>query len=91
MGREIKAMFEQGCTVYEVPVIDGEITAKQFNLTAGDSARDGDVIPCITTNVAHISVAPTSGTDGSPFPAIPPTVEEPISAYLLRVKVKISL
>lgn len=84
-GREIKAMFEQGCTVYEVPVTGGEITAKQqLNLTAGDwcvwlvgnSARDGDVIPRITTNIAHISVAPTGGTEGSPFPAIPPTVEE---------------
>ena len=91
MGREINAMFEQGCTVYEVPVTDGEITAKQLNLTAGDSARDGDVIPRITTNVSHISVAPTSGTESSPFPAIPPTVEEPISTYLLRVRVKISL
>lgn len=88
-GREIKAMFGQGCTVYEVPVIGGEITAKQqLNLTAGDwrvwlvgnSARDGDVIPRITTNVAHISVAPTGGTEGSPFPAIPPTVEERLRA-----------
>ena len=88
-GREIKAMFEQGCTVYEVPVIDGEITAKQqLNLTAGDwrvwlvgnSARDGEVIPRITTNIAHISVAPTGGTEGSPFPAIPPTVEEQLRA-----------
>lgn len=84
-GREIKAMFGQGCTVYEVTVTGGEITAKQqLNLTAGDwrvwlvgnSARDGDVIPRITTNVAHISVAPTGGTEGSPFPTIPPTVEE---------------
>ena len=84
-GREIKAMFGQGCTVYEVPVTGGEITAKQqLNLTAGDwrvwlvgnSARDGEVIPRITTNMAHISVAPTGGTEGSPFPAIPPTVEE---------------
>lgn len=88
-GREIKAMFGQGCTVYEVPVTGGEITAKQqLNLTAGDwrvwlvgnSARDGDVIPRITTNVAHISVAPTGGTEGSPFPAIPPTVEERLRA-----------
>lgn len=88
-GREIKAMFGQGCTVYEVPVTGGEITAKQqLNLTAGDwcvwlvgnSARDGDVIPRITTNVAHISVAPTGGTGGSPFPAIPPTVEERLRA-----------
>ena len=88
-GREIKAMFEQGCTVYEVPVTGGEITAKQqLNLTAGDwcvwlvgnSARDGDVIPRITTNMAHISVAPTGGTEGSPFPAIPPTVEEQLRA-----------
>ena len=88
-GREIKAMFGQGCTVYEVPVTGGEITAKQqLNLTAGDwrvwlvgnSARDGDVIPRITTNVAHISVAPTGGTEGSPFPAIPPTVEEQLRA-----------
>ena len=84
-GREIKAMFGQGCTVYEVPVTGGEITAKQqLNLTAGDwrvwlvgnSARDGEVIPRITTNVAHISVAPTGGTEGNPFPAIAPTVEE---------------
>ena len=84
-GREIKAMFGQGCTVYEVPVTGGEITAKQqLNLTAGDwrvwlvgnSARDGDVIPRITTNVAHIRVAPTGGTEGNPFPATPPTVEE---------------
>lgn len=88
-GREIKAMFEQGCTVYEVPVTGGEITAKQqLNLTAGDwrvwlvgnSARDGDVIPRITTNVAHISVAPTGGTEGSPLPTIPPTVEERLRA-----------
>ena len=88
-GREIKAMFGQGCTVYEVPVTGGEITAKQqLNLTAGDwrvwlvgnSARDGDVIPRITTNVAHISVAPTGGTEGSPFPATPPTVEEQLRA-----------
>ena len=88
-GREIKAMFEQGCTVYEVPVTGGEITAKQqLNLTAGDwrvwlvgnSARDGDVIPRITTNVAHIRVAPTGGTEGNPFPASPPTVEERLRA-----------
>ena len=88
-GREIKAMFGRGCTVYEVPVTGGEITAKQqLNLTAGDwrvwlvgnSARDGDVIPRITTNVAHIIVAPTGGTEGSPFPAIPPTVEEQLRA-----------
>ena len=88
-GREIKAMFGQGCTVYEVPVTGGEITAKQqLNLTAGDwrvwlvgnSARDGDVIPRITTNVAHIIVAPTGGMQGSPFPAIPPTVEEQLRA-----------
>ena len=88
-GREIKAMFEHGHTVYEVPVTGGEITAKQqLNLTAGDwrvwlvgnSARDGDVIPRITTNVAHISVAPTGGTEGNPFPATPPTVEEQLRA-----------
>ena len=88
-GREIKAMFGRGCTVYEVPVTGGEITAKQqLNLTAGDwrvwlvgnSARDGDVIPRITTNVAHIRVAPTGGTEGSPFPATPPTVEEQLRA-----------
>ena len=88
-GREIKAMFGQGCTVYEVPVTGGEITAKQqLNLTAGDwrvwlvgnSARDGDVIPRITTNMAHISVAPTGGTEGSLFPTIPPTVEEQLRA-----------
>ena len=88
-GREIKALFGQGCTVYEIPVTGGEITAKQqLNLTAGDwrvwlvgnSARDGDVIPRITTNVAHISVAPTGGTEGNPFPAIPPTVEERLRA-----------
>lgn len=88
-GREIKALFGQGCTVYKVPVTNGEITAKQqLNLTAGDwcvwlvgnSARDGDVIPRITTNVAHISVAPTGGTEGSPFPEIPPTVEEQLRA-----------
>ena len=88
-GRKIKAMFGQGCTVYEVPVTGGEITAKQqLNLTAGDwrvwlvgnSARDGDVFPRITTNVAHISVAPTGGTEGSPFPATPPTVEEQLRA-----------
>ena len=88
-GREIKAMFGQGCTVYEVPVTGGEITAKQqLNLTAGDwrvwlvgnSARDGDVIPRITTNVAHISVSPTGGTEGNPFPATPPTVEEQLRA-----------
>ena len=88
-GREIKAMFGQGCTVHEVPVTGGEITAKQqLNLTAGDwrvwlvgnSARDGDVIPRITTNVAHISVAPTGGTEGNPFPATPPTVEERLRA-----------
>lgn len=88
-GREIKAMFGQGCTVYEVPVTGGEITAKQqLNLTAGDwrvwlvgnSVRDGDVIPRITTNVAHISVAPTGGTEGSPFPTIPPTAEERLRA-----------
>lgn len=88
-GREIKAMFEQGCTVYEVPVTGGEITVKQqLNLTAGDwrvwlvgnSARDGDVIPRITTNIAHIRVAPTGGTEGNPFPAIPPTVEEQLRA-----------
>ena len=88
-GREIKAMFGQGCTVYGVPVTGGEITAKQqLNLTAGDwrvwlvgnSARDGDVIPRITTNVAHISVAPTGGTEGNPFPATPPTVEERLRA-----------
>ena len=88
-GREIKALFGQGCTVYEIPVTGGEITAKQqLNLTAGDwrvwlvgnSARDGDVIPRITTNVAHISVAPTGGTEGSPFPTIPPTAEERLRA-----------
>lgn len=88
-GREIKAMFGQGCTVYEIPVTGGEITAKQqLNLTAGDwrvwlvgnSARDGEVIPRITTNVAHISVAPTGGTEGNPFPAIPPTAEEQLRA-----------
>ena len=88
-GREIKAMFGQGCTVYEVPVTGGEITAKQqLNLTAGDwrvwlvgnSARDGEVIPRITTNIAHISVAPTGGTEGNPFPATPPTVEEQLRA-----------
>ena len=88
-GREIKAMFGQGCTVHEVSVIDGEITAKQqLNLTAGDwrvwlvgnSARDGEVIPRITTNIAHISVAPTGGTEGNPFPTIPPTVEEQLRA-----------
>lgn len=88
-GREIKAMFGQGCTVHEVPVTGGEITAKQqLNLTAGDwrvwlvgnSARDGDVIPRITTNIAHISVAPTGGTEGNPFPTIPPTVEERLRA-----------
>ena len=88
-GREIKVLFGQGCTVYEIPVTGGEITAKQqLNLTAGDwrvwlvgnSARDGEVIPRITTNVAHISVAPTGGTEGNPFPAIPPTVEEQLRA-----------
>lgn len=88
-GREIKAMFGQGCTVHEITVTDGEITAKQqLNLTAGDwcvwlvgnSARDGEVIPRITTNVAHISVAPTGGTEGNPFPAIPPTAEEQLRA-----------
>lgn len=88
-GREIKAMFGQGCTVHGITVTDGEITAKQqLNLTAGDwcvwlvgnSARDGEVIPRITTNVAHISVAPTGGTEGNPFPAIPPTVAEQLRA-----------
>lgn len=88
-GREIKALFGQGCTVHEVTVTGGEITAKQqLNLTAGDwrvwlvgnSARDGEVIPRITTNVAHISVAPTGGTEGKPFPTIPPTVEEQLRA-----------
>lgn len=89
MGRDIKALFEQGCTVHEITVTGGEITAKQqLNLSAGDwcvwlvgnSARDGEVIPRITTNVAHISVAPTGGTEGNPFPAIPPTVEEQLRA-----------
>jgi hypothetical protein len=88
-GREIKAMFGQGCTVHGISVTGGEITAKQqLNLTAGDwrvwlvgnSARDGEVIPRITTNIAHISVAPTGGTEGNPFPAIPPTVEEQLRA-----------
>ena len=88
-GREIKAMFGQGCTVHGIPVTGGEITAKQqLNLSAGDwcvwlvgnSARDGEVIPRITTNVAHISVAPTGGTEGNPFPTIPPTVEEQLRA-----------
>lgn len=88
-GREIKALFGQGCTVHEVTVTDGEITAKQqLNLTAGDwcvwlvgnSARDGEVIPRITTNVAHISVSPTGGTEGNPFPVTPPTVEEQLRA-----------
>lgn len=88
-GREIKAMFGQGCTVHEISVTGGEITAKQqLNLTAGDwrvwlvgnSARDGEVIPRITTNVAHISVAPTGGTEGNPFPTIPPTAEEQLRA-----------
>lgn len=88
-GREIKAMFGQGCTVHGITVTDGEITAKQqLNLTAGDwrvwlvgnSARDGEVIPRITTNVAHIGVAPTGGTEGNPFPEIPPTVEEQLRA-----------
>lgn len=88
-GREIKAMFGQGCTVYGITVTDGEITAKQqLNLTAGDwcvwlvgnSARDGEVIPRITTNVAHISVAPTGGTEGNPFPSMPPTAEEQLRA-----------
>lgn len=88
-GREIKAMFGQGCTIHEVTVTGGEITAKQqLNLTAGDwrvwlvgnSARDGEVIPRITTNIAHISVVPTGGTEGNPFPAIPPTVEEQLRA-----------
>ena len=93
-GREIKAMFGRGCTVYEVPVTGGEITAKQqLNLTAGDwrvwlvgnSARDGDVIPRITTNVAHIRVAPTGGTEGNPFPATPPTVEEQLRADMVNL------
>lgn len=88
-GREIKAMFGQGCTVHKISVTGGEITAKQqLNLTAGDwrvwlvgnSARDGEVIPRITTNVAHISVAPTGGTEGNPFPTMPPTVEEQLRA-----------
>lgn len=88
-GREIKAMFGQGCTVHGISVTGGEITAKQqLNLTAGDwrvwlvgnSARDGEVIPRITTNVAHISVAPTGGTEGNPFPTVPPTVEEQLRA-----------
>lgn len=88
-GREIKAMFGQGCTMHEITVTGGEITAKQqLNLSAGDwrvwlvgnSARDGEVIPRITTSVAHISVAPTGGTKGNPFPAIPPTVEEQLRA-----------
>lgn len=88
-GREIKAMFGQGCTVHEISVTDGEITAKQqLNLSAGDwcvwlvgnSARDGEVIPRITTNIAHISVAPTGGTEGNPFPVIPPTAEEQLRA-----------
>lgn len=88
-GREIKALFGQGCTVHEVTVTGGEITAKQqLNLTAGDwrvwlvgnSARDGEVIPRITTNVAHISVAPTGGTEGNPFPTMPPAVEEQLRA-----------
>lgn len=88
-GREIKALFGQGCTVYEIPVTGGEITAKQqLNLTAGDwrvwlvgnSARDGEVIPRITTNVAHISVAQTGGMEGNPFPTMPPTVEEQLRA-----------
>lgn len=88
-GREIKALFGQGCTVYEIPVTGGEITAKQqLNLTAGDwhvwlvgnSARDGEVIPRITTNIAHISVAPTGGTESNPFPTMPPTVEEQLRA-----------
>ena len=88
-GREIKAMFGQGCTVHGITVTNGEITAKQqLNLTAGDwcvwlvgnSARDGEVIPRITTNVAHISVAPTGGTEGNPFPVIPPTAEEQLRA-----------
>lgn len=88
-GREIKAMFRQGCTVHEITVTGGEITAKQqLNLSAGDwcvwlvgnSARDGEVIPRITTNIAHISVAPTGGTEGNPFPNIPPTVEEQLRA-----------
>ena len=88
-GREIKAMFGQGCTIHEVIVTGGEITAKQqLKLTAGDwcvwlvgnSARDGEVIPRITTNVAHISVFPTGGTEGNPFPTTPPTVEEQLRA-----------
>lgn len=88
-GREIKALFGQGCTVHEVTVTGGEITAKQqLNLSAGDwrvwlvgnSARDGEVIPRITTNIAHISVAPTGGTEGNPFPVIPPTAEEQLRA-----------
>lgn len=88
-GREIKAMFGQGCTVHEISVTGGEITAKQqLNLSAGDwcvwlvgnSARDGEVIPRITTNIAHISVAPTGGTEGNPFPTIPPTAEEQLRA-----------
>lgn len=88
-GREIKAMFGQGCTVHGVTVTGGEITAKQqLNLSAGDwrvwlvgnSARDGEVIPRITTNIAHISVSPTGGTEGNPFPAIPPTVAEQLRA-----------
>ena len=88
-GREIKAMFRQGCTVHEITVTGGEITAKQqLNLSAGDwcvwlvgnSARDGEVIPRITTNIAHISVAPTGGTEGNPFPAMPPTAEEQLRA-----------
>lgn len=88
-GREIKALFGQGCTVHAVTVTNGEITAKQqLNLSAGDwhvwlvgnSARDGEVIPRITTNIAHISVAPTGGTEGNPFPTIPPTAEEQLRA-----------
>ena len=88
-GREIKAMFGQGCTVHEITVTNGEITAKQqLNLSAGDwcvwlvgnSARDGEVIPRITTNIAHISVAPTGGTEGNPFPNTPPAVEEQLRA-----------
>ena len=96
-NRTVSAMFGRGDTIYEIAVEDGKITAdKQLNLTAGDwlvwlvgvSEKVGDITPRITTNTCHLSVAPTGGTEGNPFPVIPPTQAEKIQAEIDELAAK---
>ena len=96
-NRTVSAMFGQGDTIYEIAVEDGKITAdKQLNLTAGDwlvwlvgvSEKVGGITPRITTNTCHLSVAPTGGTEGNPFPVIPPTQAEKIQAEIDELAAK---